>query len=86
MQNFREKISSRELRLGFVVTIRVCAGMRTELREATENSGEEIFRELCDRVRTTLISNLLNDRGKLGILPEDLEYKNCPLDLTLTGT
>jgi hypothetical protein len=35
---------------------------------------------------TRLICGLFNLRSKPGILSEDLEYKNCALDLTLTGT
>jgi hypothetical protein len=43
------------------------------------------FRAVRDDIRTTLIFDLLNDIGNQEILPEDLEYKNCPTDLTLTG-
>ena len=59
--------------------------MLTEIRERMENSGEEIFHAFQNRDGTRLISKLYNDRGRLRILSEDLEYKNCLLDLTLTG-
>jgi hypothetical protein len=59
--------------------------MQTEIRDAAENFGEEFFRAVRDHDGTRLILELFNDRVKSGILPEDLEYKNCPLDLTLTG-
>jgi hypothetical protein len=45
---------------------------------------KKFFRALRDRIRTRLISELFNDTVKSGILFGDLEYKNCPLDLTLT--
>ncbi len=61
-------------------------GMQTEIRDGAENSGEEIFLAARERDGTTLISKLFNDIGKSGILSEDLEYENCRLDLTLTGT
>ncbi len=78
IQNFREHS------LGFVVTFRVCKGMQTIIRDGTENFGREFFRALRESHRTKLISNLPSDKVKSGILPEDLEYKNCLLDLTLT--
>jgi len=71
--------------LGFDVTFWACAGMRTEICEATENFGEKIFRAMRDDTRTTLIFDLLNDNANQEILPKDVEYKNCPTDLTLTG-
>ena len=77
--------SCSERRSGFVVTFRVYAGMQTKIRDEAENSGEEIFRATRDHVGATLICKLFNSRVKSGILPEDLEYKTCPLDLTLTG-
>jgi hypothetical protein len=49
--------------LGFVVTFRVCAGLRGEIREGTENFGEEMFRVLRDRVEARLIWKLFNVRG-----------------------
>jgi len=71
--------------LGFVVTFRFFAGMQTEIRDAAGNFGEGFFRAVRDHDETRLILELFNDRAKSGILPEDLEYKNCLLDLTLTG-
>jgi hypothetical protein len=58
--------------------------MQTEIRDGAENFGEEIFLAKRERDGTTLISKLFNDIGKSGILSEDLEYKTCRLDLTLT--
>lgn len=46
---------------------------------------KKFFREMRDRDGAILICKLFNFRVKSGILPEDLEYKNCTLDLTLTG-
>ncbi len=61
--------------------------MQTEICEAAENFGEEFFREMRERDGIMLISKLFNDILSSGILPEELEYKNCLLvDLTLTGT
>ena len=48
--------------MGFVVTFWTCEGMRTEICEAAENSGEEIFRTLRDHFGTSLIFELFNDR------------------------
>jgi hypothetical protein len=59
--------------------------MKTKIRDVAENFGEEFFRAAFDYDRATLISKLFNCRSKSGILREDLEYKTCPLDLTLTG-
>jgi len=59
--------------------------MKTEIRDAAENLGEEFFRASLDHDRATLICELFNSTLKSGILREDLEYKTCPLDLTLTG-
>jgi len=59
--------------------------MKTKFRDAAENFGEEFFRAAFDHDGAMLISKLFNCMSKSGILPEDLEYKNCPLDLMLTG-
>jgi len=79
------KIKRGKNELGFVVTFWVCAGMKTEIRDAAENFGEEFFRAAFDYGGATLICELFNSMLKSGILREDLEYKNCRLDLTLTG-
>jgi hypothetical protein len=71
--------------LGFVVTFWVCAGMKTKIRDAAENFGEEFFRAAFDYDGGRLIWELFNCILKSGILREDFEYKTCPLDLTLTG-
>ena len=68
------------------VTFWVSTGMRTKIREASEKFGNEIFRAVRENTRTRLIFNLINVYANQEILLEDLEYKNCPLDLTLTGT
>ncbi len=47
----------REHALGFAVAFRVCAGMQTEIRDATENFGEEIFLAKRERDMTRLISD-----------------------------
>jgi hypothetical protein len=90
MEQNDEEISAkifcaRATSMGFDVTFWACAGMRTEIREAAENSTDEIFRAMTDRDRARLIFNLFNDRGNREIFSEDLEYKKCPIDLTLTG-
>lgn len=54
----------RESFLGFVVAFRVCGGMRTEISDGAGDFGEEFFRELRDRVGTTLIWKLLNHSAK----------------------
>jgi len=59
--------------------------METKIRDATENFGEEFFRAPFNYDGAMLIFKLFNCRSKSGILREDLEYKNCPLDLTLIG-
>ena len=59
--------------------------MRTKIRDAAENFGEEFFRAAVYYDGVMLISKLFNCISKSGILRQDLEYKNCPLDLTLTG-
>jgi hypothetical protein len=58
--------------------------METKIRDAAENLGEEFFRAAFDSDGARLISKLFDCRLKSGILREDLEYKNCPLDLMLT--
>jgi hypothetical protein len=68
------------------VTFWVSTGMRTKIREAAEKFGNKIFRALHENTRTRLIFNLINVYADQEILLEDLEYKNCPLDLTLTDT
>lgn len=59
--------------------------MKTRIRDAVDNFGEEFFRAAFDFGGARLISELFNCISKSGILREDLEYKTCPLDLTLTG-
>jgi len=59
--------------------------MRTKIRDAAEDFGEEFFRAAFNYDGVMLICKLFNCISKSGILREDLEYKNCPLDLTLTG-
>ena len=59
--------------------------MKTRIRDGAENFGEEFFRAAFDFHRATLICELFNSTLKSGILPEDLEYKTCRLDLTLIG-
>jgi len=54
---------ARATSMGFDVTFWACAGMRTEIREAAENSTGEIFRAMRDRDRARLIFNLFNDSG-----------------------
>jgi len=39
----QEPFAFREDCLGFIVTFRICAGLRTENREDAGNFGEEIF-------------------------------------------
>jgi len=90
MEQNDEEISAiifrvRAALMGFDVTFWACAGMRTEIREAAENFADEIFRAMRDRDRARLICDLFNDRGNREIFSEDLEYKKCPIDLTLTG-
>jgi hypothetical protein len=80
-KNFCVRVAS----LGFDVTFWACAGMRTEICEAAEKFANEIFRASRENNGVTLIFNSLNVRRCKEILPEDLEYKNCPIDLTLTG-
>jgi len=68
MEQNDEEISAiifrvRAALMGFDVTFWACAGMRTEICEATENFGEKIFRAMRDDTRTTLIFDLLNDNG-----------------------
>ncbi len=41
-------------------------GMKTKIRDAAENSGEEIFARLAIAMEATLISKLFNHTGKLG--------------------
>lgn len=59
--------------------------MKTRIRDAAGNFGEEFFRAAFNYDGARLISKLFKCRSKSGILREDLEYKTCPLDLTLTG-
>lgn len=59
--------------------------MKTRIRDAAENFGEEFFGAAFDYDGASLICELFNFRLKSGILREDFEYKHCPLDLTLTG-
>lgn len=59
--------------------------MQTKIRDDADKSGEEILRAARDHFGVTLICRLFKLRVESGILPEDLEYKNCRLDLTLTG-
>jgi hypothetical protein len=59
--------------------------MKTKIRDAAENFGEEFFRAEINHDGGRLICDLFNHRVKSGILREELEYKNCPLDHTLTG-
>jgi hypothetical protein len=59
--------------------------MKTRIRDAAGNFGEEFFRAAFNYDGAMLISELFNCISKSGILREDLEYKTCPLDLTLTG-
>jgi hypothetical protein len=85
-QKFRiPRLYAQKNEMGFVVTFWVCAGMKTKIRDSAEDFGEEFSRAAFDYDGATLICELFNCRSKSGILREDLEYKNCPLDLTLTG-
>jgi hypothetical protein len=60
--------------------------MRTRFSEHAEKFGEEIVFAKPEHVRTRLKCELYNHRNKSRILTEDLEYKNCQLDHTLTDT
>jgi hypothetical protein len=53
----------REFCLGLIAAFRVCVGLRGGIREGAENFGEEILREVRDRVEARLIWKLFNDRG-----------------------
>ena len=77
-------IKSEKLVLVLSVTFWFRVGLRTEFCDHAEKNGEEKFSCASKRNGATLKCQLYNDRSKSGILPEDLEYKNCPLDLTLT--
>ena len=59
-------------------------GVRTEFCDHAEKKGEEKFSFISKKNRATLKFQLYNLTGKSEVLTEDLEYKNCPLDLTLT--
>jgi len=48
IKNPDRKITCRKDELGFVVTFWVCAGMKTKIRGAAENFGEEFFRAAVD--------------------------------------
>jgi hypothetical protein len=60
-------------------------GTKTKIRDGAEDFGEEFFRARRDHNGAILICGLFNDEVESGILPGDLEYKSCLLDLTLTG-
>jgi hypothetical protein len=60
-------------------------GVRTDFCDHAEKNGEEKFSFNSKKYRATLKLELYNDTRKSEVLTEDLEYKNCPLDLTLTG-
>jgi hypothetical protein len=59
--------------------------MQTKICDGADKFGEEIFRVTRVHSGVSLICNLFKLIVKTGILPEDLEYKTCRLDLMLTG-
>jgi len=70
--------------MGLGVTFWFSLVLRTEFRDHVEKIGEEIFSFILKCHGVTLKCELYNHQSKSGILTEDLEYKNCQLDLTLT--
>lgn len=70
--------------LGVIVTFWLCVVMSTEFRDHVEKFGEEIFRAVRKTRRTRLKCKLYNHSFKTEIFTEDLEYKTCRLDHTLT--
>jgi hypothetical protein len=60
-------------------------GIRTDFRDAADNFGRKKFLAIEFRDEVTLISELFIYVENRDFYPEDLEYKQCPLDLTLTG-
>ena len=68
------------------VTFWFSVELRTEFCDHAEKNGEENFSRAPKKNGATLKSKIHIVKGRSEILTEDFEYKNCPLDLTLTDT